>query len=175
MQLSMKKIKSKDPRKFYPRCVKSLLVFDSLTLKTLNQCQCDMSISTNSKLLMHFTTHSAQHSFFTIGGTSGLRFGLSHSESVHPSFQPVGCSTHLVGTSAGFLLSGWIGSVSIPSFSRTESSVLCRFDWPICKLVLALKPRQEMGFPTECRFLTFESGRLVRRVALAGHPFYPPE
>ena len=109
MQLSMKKIKSKDPRKFYPRCVKSLLVFDSLTLKTINQCQCDMSISTNSKLLMHFTTHSAQHSFFTIGGTSGLRFGLSHSESVHPSFQPVGCSTHLVGTSAGFLLSGWIG------------------------------------------------------------------
>ena len=51
--------------------------------------------------------------FLTIGGISGLRFGLSHSESVHPSFQPVGCSTCLAGSSAGFLLSGWIGSVSI--------------------------------------------------------------
>ena len=132
-----------------------------------------MSISTNSKLLMHFTTHSAQHSFFTIGGTSGLRFGLSHSESVHPSFQPVGCSTHLVGSSAGFLLSGWIGSVSIPSFSRTESSVLCRFDWPICNLVLALKPRQEMGFPTECRFPDLRIGTARPPGCSCWAPFLP--
>ena len=115
-------IKSCYPRKSYPRCVNSLLVLTPWN----HQCQNVHSAQPNDQLSL--PQSAAQSIFFHhIGGTSGWRFWClaRHLYNWCPAFRmldPSGCIV------IGFLLSGWVGSVSRSLYFKTRLSVPCRLD-----------------------------------------------
>ena len=109
------------------------------------------SMSKRSKCTTQWSTVSTSISgavnlFHHIGGTSGWRFWClaRHLYNWCPAFRmldPSGCIV------IGFLLSGWVGSVSRSLYFKTRLSVPCRLDSPICYQALAFEARDEVSSP----------------------------
>ena len=95
------KIKSTDPRKFYPRCVNSLLVSYSLTLKATINMTLLFSIFTTGHLTQ--TTHAPTQQTFLIKSREYLVLDSDFSLwSAHFRFQPVNGLIHLIGSGLTF-------------------------------------------------------------------------